>query len=146
MVTRRLDIDPDDGITESVKLDTEPHPQNAPPKPIELHVVSTGETIVVPVQSAVIIGRKDPFHRIQPDIDLTPYRGFQCGVSRSHAVIIIHDNELWIRALSSTNGTFVNSMPLAVGVEHAICDGDELKLGALRLRVKFAGAPASSRT
>jgi pSer/pThr/pTyr-binding forkhead associated (FHA) protein len=109
-------------------------------------VVSTGEILVVPVQNSIIIGRKDPTHRIQPDLDLAPYRGYQCGVSRGHAVIVVKDDDLWIRALSATNGTHVNEVMLSAGQEQLLRDGDELRLGVLRLRVTFVSAPAASTT
>jgi pSer/pThr/pTyr-binding forkhead associated (FHA) protein len=144
-VTRRLDINPDD------EQPTEPAqpelpPQKELPAQLILRVVSTDETIHVPVKSAIIIGRKDPAQRIPLDLDLTPYRAYQCGVSRNHAIIVVREHELWVRALSSTNATQVNQRILTIGEEYPLSDGDELRLGALRLKVSFVTSPATSAT
>jgi pSer/pThr/pTyr-binding forkhead associated (FHA) protein len=143
--TRRLDENLDDERpTDPIKRRVEEAPQKALPLQLKLHVVSTGDTITVPVKSTIIIGRKDLSQRVQPDLDLTPYRGYQCGVSRSHAIIVVKDNELWVRALSGTNGTQVNEVTLTIGQEYLLRDGDELKLGVLRLKVTFVAVSAAS--
>jgi len=144
-VTRRLALE-DTDPTEPVEQETSPIPLKALPAQLKLQIVSTGETIVVPVKSTIIIGRKDPMQRIQPDLDLTPYRAYQCGVSRSHAVIVVKDNDLWIRALSAANGTYLNEVTLTTGQEQLLRSGDELRLGVLRLRLTFVAASAASTT
>ncbi len=143
--TRRLDDNLYDD-TEPTQQEANRPPLKALPTELRLQVISTGATIVVPVQNSIILGRKDPTHRIQPDLDLAPYRGYQCGVSRSHAVIVAKDDDLWIRALSATNGTQVNNGTLIAGQEQLLRDGDELRLGVLRLRVTFVTRAASSGT
>jgi pSer/pThr/pTyr-binding forkhead associated (FHA) protein len=145
--TRRLDDNLDDERpTDPIKRRAEETPEKALPQQLSLHVVSTGDTITVPVKSTILIGRKDLSQRVQPDLDLTPYRGYQCGVSRSHAILVVRENELWLRALSGTNGTQVNEVTLTTGQEYLLRDGDELKLGVLRLKVTFVAAPAASAT
>ena len=143
--TRRLDDSANDE-TEPTQQAVNRPPLKALPTQLQLQVMSTGAMIVVPVQSSIIVGRKDPTHRIQPDLDLAPYRGYQCGVSRSHAVIVVKDNDLWIRALSATNGTYLNDVTLTAGQEQLLRDGDELRLGVLRLRVTFVTRAAGSGT
>jgi len=144
--TRRLDENLDEQPTDPMKPDIEPSPSQALPETLILHVISTGEMIPVPIKDTIVVGRKDPSQRIQPDLDLTPYRGYQCGVSRSHAVIFVKDNALWVRALSTANGTQVNAIELSVAQEYPLRDGDELRLGALRMKVVYVAAPASSST
>ena len=48
------------------------------------------------------------------------------SVSRRHAVISLAEGRLRIRDLGSTNGTFVNGIPMTDGY---INDGDRLSLG-----------------
>jgi EAL domain-containing protein (putative c-di-GMP-specific phosphodiesterase class I) len=48
-------------------------------------------------------------------------------VSKFHAVIVFEENDLWIRDLGSTNGTFVNGRRIAERV--ALTDGDIIHLG-----------------
>ncbi len=145
--TRRLDdILDDERPTDPIKRHVEEAPEKALPQQLTLHVISTGDTITVPVKTTIILGRKDLSQRIQPDLDLTPYRGYPCGVSRSHAIIVVRDNGLWVRALSGTNGTHVNQVTLSTGQEYLLRDGDELKLGVLRLKVTFVGASTACAT
>jgi pSer/pThr/pTyr-binding forkhead associated (FHA) protein len=145
--TRRLDENLDDERpTDPIVRRAEAAPEKALPQQLNLYVISTGDTITMPVKSTIIIGRKDLSQRIQPDLDLTPYRGYQCGVSRSHAILLVRDNELWVRALSGTNGTQVNDVMLTTGQEYLLRHGDELKLGVLRLKVTFVTDVAASTT
>jgi len=140
--TRKLDIDQEQP-TEPV---AEPKVEAQVTGKIVFHVTGSGEVFAVPRRSSIIIGRHDPSNRIQPDIDLAPYRGFQYGVSRHHAIITERDGMLYIRGLSNTNGTFVNGVSLESGVECPLRDKDELLLGALRLQVSLVGAAAASGT
>jgi pSer/pThr/pTyr-binding forkhead associated (FHA) protein len=141
--TRRLDDETDPTQPLESRATALP-PLKTLPVRLTFQVLTTGDTIVVPVQTIIVLGRKDPTHRIQPDLDLAPYRGYQCGVSRGHAVIVVKDDDLWIRALTATNGTFVNNVALNVGQDHLLRDGDELRLGVLRLRVTFVSSAVST--
>lgn len=55
------------------------------------------------------------------------------GVSRVHAELIEKKNDLWVRDLGSTNGTFVNSEQ--VTDENRLTEGDILHFATLELRV-----------
>lgn len=61
----------------------------------------------------------------QPDDD---------GVSRHHCELIAKDNELFIRDLRSSNGTYVNE--LRIGAEFPLSDGDVLTLADSVWRVE----------
>ncbi len=122
----------------------EPHSEEQMPWKMLFRVAASDAVIAVPRRSSIIVGRHDPTNRIQPDVDLAPYRGFQCGVSRHHAIITERDGNWYIRSLSNTNSTSVNGEPLASGVECPLRDKDELLLGALRLQVMLVGAPTGS--
>lgn len=54
------------------------------------------------------------------------------GLSRRHSAIWTTDGCLWIRDLASTNGTYVNGMPVTMG---KLAVGDEVQLGDIVLRV-----------
>lgn len=107
------------------------------PEALRFQVHSTGRFFTVAVRQNMMIGRRDPAHGISPDVDLEPFKGYQLGVSRRHAIIFIHQNQLYIRSLNTTNGTCVNGGWLAPGQDCPLTDGDELIFGGLELRVIF---------
>ena len=73
---------------------------------------------------SLLIGRR-------PEVDL---RLSDPSVSGKHASIEWEGDELVIRDLGSTNGTFVNEEQIT---RHVLSDGDELKLGLLEMNVSM---------
>jgi pSer/pThr/pTyr-binding forkhead associated (FHA) protein len=114
------------------------------PEALKFQVWSSDRFFTVSVRENMMVGRRDPSHGISPDVDLEPFKGYQLGVSRRHAMIFSHRNTLFIRSLNTTNGTCVNGRWLSPGQEYPLSDGDELMFGGLELRVVFepASAPA----
>jgi hypothetical protein len=112
------------------------------PWAIEFRVIETGEVLHVPVRSAMTIGRSDLENTIRPDVDLAPYGGYQKGVSRRHAIILLREDHLVVRGLSTTNGTWINGVLLATGEEAPLRNADELMIGRMPLMIGFIAAPA----
>jgi len=86
-----------------------------------------------PGKSEILLGREDPVSNVFPDIDLTPHGGDEGGVSRRHARIFAQGNQLFVEDLNSTNYTYVNQQKLTPGQPHPLKDGDEIRLGKVRL-------------
>ena len=86
-----------------------------------------------PDMSEVIIGRKDPVHGVFPDIDLTDHGGGEAGVSRQHARTFVQGSQIFIEDLNSTNHTYVNQQVLVPGQPHPLHNGDEVRLGRVKL-------------
>ena len=101
-----------------------------------LVVADTGAEIPLPAGDEVLIGREDPISGIFPDIDLTPHGGEEGGVSRKHVRIRAQDGGYTVEDLNSTNFTFVNRQRLTPGSPQPVKDGDELRLGRVRLVFK----------
>ncbi len=80
-------------------------------------------------KSEFLIGREDPVSNIYPDIDLTPHKGEDYGVSRMHAKIYVQNGQYLVEDLNSTNSTYVNRQKLAAKTPTAIKEGDELRFG-----------------
>ncbi len=80
-------------------------------------------------KSEFLIGREDPVSNIYPDIDLTPHRGEDYGVSRMHAKIYAQGGQYLLEDLNSTNSTYINRQKLAAKTPTAIKDGDEIRFG-----------------
>ncbi len=68
-----------------------------------------------------------------PEVDLTDHGGDEGGISRRHARIFVQGNQVFIEDLNSTNYTFVNQQKLVPGQPHTLNNGDEVRLGKVRL-------------
>lgn len=83
----------------------------------------------------IVIGRTHG--NIQVDVDLTPYRATEFGVSRRHALIKRQNDNVVVTDLGSSNNTYLNSHKLVPKEFRILRDGDELKLGRLVMNVHF---------
>lgn len=85
-----------------------------------------------------------------PDGEHVLGRGRELGaidsdtVSRRHARIVVSTGEATIEDLQSKNGTFVRDEPVAA--RRVLKDGDEIRLGSVRLTFRTAAAGPSTRT
>lgn len=91
-----------------------------------LHVQTDSEVELPPNLSIVHLGK--PNDRVPPDIDLSGYPNSEI-VSRVHADIRIEGDAHYIEDVGSSNGTYVNNSPLAVGSRHRLRPGDRIALG-----------------
>jgi hypothetical protein len=91
---------------------------------------------ILPDQDTVLIGRSNPGDP-SPDLDLTEFGALEQGVSRHHIRITRHRNVFVICDVGSANGTFLNGKRLLWSQETLLHDGDDVRLGDLKLKVKF---------
>lgn len=98
---------------------------------IRIQVKDAETPLVIIVQQEVVIGRRDPTTNLTPDIDLTPYGGYQMGISRRHALLDIKDNHLVIIDIGSRNGTYLNGYRMQANQAVRLHDGDEVRLGKI---------------
>jgi len=56
-------------------------------------------------------------------------------VSVTHARLSFHHNQWWIEDLNSTNGTFLNAIPVTTPI--VVTDGDRLRCGDVMLSLKL---------
>ncbi len=104
-----------------------------------LNVRGAERPIYVKLQDGqdVVLGRTSSHTGALPDIDLTPYRAAEQGVSRSHARLRCQDNAITITDLGSVNYTYVNGQRLYQNEVRVLRDGDEVRLGRLVVHVAF---------
>ena len=111
-------------------------------KPLNDSVVTTGPRLVVmgtgailplPWQEVVLIGRADPPVTPPPDVDLGLYGGDRAGVSRQHAHLLRRPEGWLLDDLHSTNGTFLNNVPVLPGQPVRVRSGDAIRCGQLTL-------------
>jgi hypothetical protein len=91
-----------------------------------LHV-QTNLTIEIPVQLPVVhIGK--PNTVIPPDIDVSGFPDSDI-VSRIHADIRAEGGSFYFEDTGSSNGTYINNLPLPAGNRHKLRAGDRISLG-----------------
>ena len=76
--------------------------------------------------SPIRIGK--PNDRVPPDIDVSGFPESEI-VSRVHANIRVEGDIYYIEDVGSSNGTYVNNMPLPYGNRHRLRPGDRIALG-----------------
>ena len=89
--------------------------------------VQTGTSIAVPSQLSVVrIGK--PNEHAQPDIDISGFLHSEI-VSRVHANLLIEGDIYYLEDSGSSNGTYINGLPLQAGNRHRLNAGDRIAFG-----------------
>ncbi len=109
----------------------------SPESVLVIHVRDSSEPLVIRPSDEVVIGRYDPVSRTIPDLDLSPFKAMDKGVSRLHAAIRRQEDSLSVVDLGSANSTFLNGQRLIPHQPRVLRDGDEIRLGLLVLHVYF---------
>jgi pSer/pThr/pTyr-binding forkhead associated (FHA) protein/ribosomal protein L40E len=90
------------------------------------HVQSDSEIELPQTLSVIHIGK--PNDRIPPDVDVSGFSNSEI-VSRIHADIRIEGDAHYIEDVGSSNGTYINNLPLLPGNRHRLRPGDRISLG-----------------
>jgi pSer/pThr/pTyr-binding forkhead associated (FHA) protein len=90
------------------------------------HVQSDREIELPQNLSVIHIGK--PNDRIPPDIDVAGFPNSEI-VSRIHADIRVEGDAHYIEDVGSSNGTYINNLPLLPGNRHRLRPGDRISLG-----------------
>ncbi len=94
---------------------------------VRLRHVQTDTPIEIPRQLSVVrIGK--PNDQTPPDIDVSGFPDSEI-VSRTHANLRVEGDVYYIEDVGSSNGTYVNGLPLAAGNRHRLRPGDRIALG-----------------
>lgn len=104
---------------------------------VTLQLLDSGKILPLAEQNEFTFGRLSEGQPIMPDVDLTPYRAYESGVSRLHATLKKKENKIIITDLGSANGTFVDGKRLKADQEHELTSGNVISLGKLKIQVLF---------
>ena len=126
--TRQLS-DPDNLSAGSERLDTE--------HVVIFHVEDSDDPLQIQVREKAILGRTGGESARVALINLDPYGAEQRGVSRRHAFLERSGDRLYISDLGSTNHTYLNGQQLQEHDQLIVRDGDQIRLGHLRMRAFF---------
>ena len=119
-------------LSENEGLDVPPTPDNAE---LSLFLIDTGEVIPLEGLSEYTIGRSAEDQPILPDIDLTPFHGYENGVSRLHASIKIDTPSAILTDFDSANGTQLNGQKILPHKPYPITHGDIITLGKIKFQL-----------
>jgi pSer/pThr/pTyr-binding forkhead associated (FHA) protein len=108
------------------------------PLVVRLSIADSGREIEFPVSKEITVGRLDAASATFPDVDLTPDKGLEKGVSRRHARITRKANELYLEDLGSVNGTYLNGKRLTPYLPHALKNEDEIRLSRILMHIHFS--------
>ncbi len=141
------------GVIQSPTSDALHPVDNSPPPPpsivlsgtsmLSLNLVSTGDIIPISITEELTIGRVSEGQPVSPDIDLTPYKAYESGVSRMHASLRLVENQVQITDLGSANGTRINGRQISAHIPYPVKHGDILTLGKFKIQILFR-KPVSS--
>lgn len=109
----------------------------AEPDAIRLRIGPARQSIEMPLDKIIHVGRMDPAQTVLPEIDLSDYDVVDHGVSRRHARIMKQETRVVIEDLGSVNGTFLNGERLAAYLPKALNSGDLLQLGKLLIEIEI---------
>ena len=102
---------------------------------ISLHLLDSGNILAFSEQIEFTLGRLSENQPIEPDVDLSPFKSFENGVSRLHAVIKRLEGSAILIDLGSSNGTYVNGVRIMPNVDQRLRHGDIIALGKLKMQV-----------
>jgi len=100
-------------------------------------------TVGLDVYADIILGR-GAGSSDSPDIDLSNLDALDLGVSRRHAMIRPTRNRLYLIDLSSTNGSYVNAVPVGKGMAQVLRHGDTVSLSRLSFVIEIVSSPTLS--
>ncbi|MGL5083585.1 MAG: FHA domain-containing protein [Microcoleaceae cyanobacterium] len=89
--------------------------------------VQTNTVVELP-QNLPVIHVGKPNQMIPPDIDVSSFPNSEI-VSRTHADIRTEGDTYYIEDIGSSNGTYINNIPLQKGNRHRLRPGDRISLG-----------------
>lgn len=98
-------------------------------------LIHSGVLLHLSKDHKMIIGRSVNGQPLLPDIDLTPYDGFENGVSRVHGEVLWNDDEILITDLDSANGTRVNDIKIAAFRPFPVKLDDIIVFGRLQVKI-----------
>ncbi len=104
---------------------------------IVLFIDNFREPLTAVVQPQLTLGRQLTGQSAKAHVDLESYQAFDKGVSRVHATIRRVGANVEVEDNNSANGTFVNGYSLMPNQPHPLKNGDEIRLGGLRMHVYF---------
>jgi len=101
---------------------------------LALYILDSGQILPLSDRNEITIGRVSEGQTVLPDIDLSPYKAYEKGVSRLHISIKKVDQNYTVTDLGTVNGTQLNGKKIVSGQSFQLENGDILSLGKLKIQ------------
>lgn len=85
-------------------------------------------TIIEIPENLSVINLGKPNNQCPPDIDVSGFPNSEI-VSRIHGRLVLENDDFYLEDLGSSNGTYINHLPLLEGNRHKLKTGDQISLG-----------------
>jgi len=108
---------------------------------IALNIKQVDMQLIFDLSGQVLLGRRDPENNLLPNIDLSPFRAEELGVSRGHLTMSLEGNTVVVIDNHSMNATHLNGRFCEPGQPYTLRHGDELMLGMMTLQVELLVNP-----
>lgn len=106
-----------------------------PSQKTAIYFMDTGQIVELDDWREYTIGRQYEGQPVLPDIDLTPFKAYEWGISRLHATLKTQPGSVSIIDMNSSNGTYHAGRRLEANIPHKLNHGDIIMLGKLRLQI-----------
>lgn len=136
------------GLLSPATLQTEPkvhsqHVGKLTRTDLALYIADVEEPLIVPLTRDMWLGRYGGTEVEAPaQIDLAPFGALESGVSRKHAVLRRLGPDVVIIDMGSTNGTWLNGIPLRPNQPVTLRSGDRVLLARLLMQVYMPETPS----
>ncbi len=97
--------------------------------------------LIFELTDEIIIGRSYPDTQLFNGIDLSPFNGYELGISRKHASLTSIKDQITLTDHQSANGTLLNQEQLRNGEAYPVRNGDHIQLGTMQFRIYFLTNP-----
>jgi pSer/pThr/pTyr-binding forkhead associated (FHA) protein len=104
-------------------------------KQVSLNFLDTGQVVSLELNREYVIGRRHKSQPILPDIDLSPFKAYDWGISRLHANLSVTNDKVSITDLGSSNGTWHAGSRISANQPYELKHGDVIHLGKLKLQI-----------
>ena len=110
--------------------------KEAPTEGIAIYILDRSQPIEIRREDEFFIGRITE-QTNEKVVDLTPYNGYDLGVSRRHLMIRRAGKGYHAIDLFSTNGSWVNELTLMPQQPFPLKSGSQIRLGRMRIFIVF---------
>lgn len=104
---------------------------------VSFNIPSSQVDVIFEVTEALKIGRSPQPDQPFDGLDLSPFNGFELGVSRFHAEISLQNEQIIIIDKGSSNGTLLNQQRLDPETPYLVKHGDNIMIGNMPVHIHF---------
>lgn len=104
---------------------------------VSFKIPSSKVEVIFEVTETLQIGRSPQADQQFDGFDLSPFNGYEMGVSRLHAEISLQNEKIIIVDKNSANGTLLNQQQLEPEAAYLVKHGDNIRFGNMPVEIYF---------